>query len=206
MSEPWQALLAFWFGELDEGIANDQHKQRWFEVNPEFDELCRTYAPLLDQARDGALASWTTTPQGTLAFVLVCDQLPRNLFRGRADAYAWDPLALNAARASIRQRQDRELGWDERCFLYMPFEHSEDLIDQHTSVGLFTQLRDESPSHLRSRMGNSLRFAHQHRSVIERFGRFPHRNAVLGRRSSEAEESFVARGDGFGQQPRKEQA
>ena len=197
--DPWAPVLEFWFGELSDGLAQPEIRQRWFEANPEFDNACRRFESLLDDARDGALDAWLVSPRGTLAYILLTDQLPRNIHRGAAQAYAWDELARDAAAEGIRQRQDRALGWDERSFFYMPFEHSEDLLDQHTAVGLFSALRDEAPGPLRETIGNSLRYAHQHRDVITRFGRFPHRNAVLGRASSEEEQAFVAAGDGFGQ-------
>lgn len=201
MPNPWEGVLDFWFGPLDDGISGETYQKRWFTPDPSFDKACYAYAPLLNQARDGTLAAWTASARGTLAFIVLCDQLPRNIYRGTATAYDFDDMALEVAQQGVRQRQDRELGWDERSFFYLPFEHSEDLIDQHTSVGLFTQLRDASPPHLRARTGNTLRFAHQHREVIERFGRFPHRNAVLSRPSDEQELEFIARGDGFGQNP-----
>ncbi len=194
------ALLDFWFGELSDGLADDAHRQRWFAPDRAFDEVCeQRFAPLLDRAQRGELDGWQTTPRGRLGFIVLCDQMPRNVHRGRSQAYAWDGLALAAAKAGIREKQDVELGWDERCFFYMPFEHSEDLIDQHTAVGLFSALRDESPGEIRELTGNYLRYAHQHRDIVQRFGRFPHRNAVLGRTSSDAEGAFVAGSDGFGQ-------
>ena len=196
---PWTALLSFWFGELNDGVADDAHRKRWFEVDPEFDAACGQFAPLLDGARDERLNAWLVSPQGTLAFILLTDQLPRNIHRGSADAFAWDGLARTAAVDGIRQRQDRDLGWDERSFFYLPFEHSEDLLDQHTAVGLFSALRDEAPKSQRQAMGNSLRFAQKHRDVIARFGRFPHRNAALRRASDAEEAAFVAAGEGFGQ-------
>ena len=125
--------------------------------------------------------------------------MPRNIYRGNAQAYAWDTTALQAAREGVSQQADRELGWDERSFFYMPFEHAENLLDQHLAVGLYSLMRDESPRELRNQTGNSLRYAQQHRDIILRFGRFPHRNVVLGRKSSADEATFVAGGDGFGQ-------
>lgn len=101
---------------------------------------------------------------------------------------------------------DRALNFDQRAFFYMPFEHSENILDQHIAVGLFSQLRDESPGPRRELIGNNLRFAQQHRDIIARFGRFPHRNAVLERDSSPEELDFVAAGDGFGQTTAKQPA
>lgn len=196
----WQTLLDFWFGELTDGLAADETRAQWFQPNPNFDAQCSAeFGPLLAPAAAGALHDWLEEPRGRLAFIILTDQLPRNIYRGKAEAYAWDALALDAARAGITTGSDRELGWDERSFFYMPFEHSEDILDQHLAVGLFSKLRDESPGNIKNTTGNNLRFAQQHRDIILRFGRFPHRNAVLRRKSSPAEAAFVAAGDGFGQ-------
>lgn len=192
-------LLHFWFGELDGGMADEDHRARWFASEPEFDEECRRFGPLLETAASGSLHEWHKTPHATLALIILCDQIPRNIFRATADAFGYDKIALQAATDGVASGIDRALCWDERCFFYMPFEHSERIIDQHLAVGLFTSLRDEAPKHLRSTMGNSLRFAQQHRDIILRFGRFPHRNQALGRTSSNEEQQFLKHNNGFGQ-------
>ena len=198
-----EALLHFWFGDLVDGLASEQQRAKWFSPDASFDLDCQAYASSLDAARAGHLDHWLDTPTTLLAYVILCDQLPRNIFRGNRQAFAFDDLALAAAKQAVTKGMDRQLGWDERAFLYMPFEHSEHLLDQHTAVGLFSALRDASTGPTRSLMGNSLRFAQQHRDIIQRFGRFPHRNAVLGRDSSAEELAYVAQGDGFGQSPAK---
>ncbi len=193
------AVLEFWFGTLHQGFADDATRRRWFAADDTFDaEIRARFAELPEAAAQGRLDDWKSSPQGSLAFILVTDQFTRNIYRGTARAFGFDNLALATAAAAIRAGHDRQLGYDERCFVYLPFEHSEDLIDQHTSVGLFTRLRDDTPAGKRHITGDTLRFAHQHRDIIERFGRFPHRNAVLGRTSTEEEAEF-ARGGGFGQ-------
>jgi uncharacterized protein (DUF924 family) len=196
----WQALLDFWFGRLNAGLADDSHRRQWFTPDAQFDARCRQhFQHLLDKDVEPSLNAWLTTPQGRLAFIVLTDQLPRNIFRGTARAFAWDHLALQAAKQGLREEDDRKLPWDYRAFFYLPFEHSESLSDQHLAVGLFTFLRDESPKDIRQITGNYLRFAQQHRDIIARFGRFPHRNAVLGRMSSDDELAFIADTDGFGQ-------
>ena len=196
----WAELLHFWFGDLENGFADAEHRQRWFESSASFDETCTTqFGHWLQAATTGALADWLAAPRSCLAFIVLCDQLPRNIYRGKAEAFAWDHLALKAAREAVTRGHDRELVWDERAFMYMPFEHSENLLDQHTAVGLFSHLRDESPKANKALTGNNLRFAQQHRDIIMKFGRFPHRNAVLGRISSPTEQAFTQAGDGFGQ-------
>jgi uncharacterized protein (DUF924 family) len=132
--------------------------------------------------------------------VLTGDQLPRNLFRGTQKAFAFDNLAHAAARTAVDKGWHRQLASDERAFLYLPFEHSERRSDQHLSVGLFTELRDATPPGRRHLTGAYLRHAHQHRDLIERFGRFPHRNEALGRAASDAELDYLRSASGFGQQ------
>jgi len=196
----WQALLEFWFGELTNGLADDAHRSKWFQPDDEFDALCaQRFAPLLTHAADGELDDWLADHHGRLAFIVLHDQLNRNIYRGSARAFSGDQIAIQAARDGVEQGADRLLDWDERGFFYMPFEHSERILDQHLAVGLFSQLRDEAPPELRNILGNSLRFAQRHRDVIARFGRFPHRNDALGRTSSEAELEYLQTASGFGQ-------
>ena len=193
-------LLRFWLGDLEDGMADAYHRARWFTPDPDFDDECRRFGPWLEAAASRDLHEWHNTPQATLALIILCDQIPRNIFRGTAKAFGYDRIALRAATDGVACGVDRKLCWDERSFFYMPFQHSERILDQHLAVGLFTSLRDETPKHLRSTMGNSLRSAQQHRDIILRFGRFPHRNQALGRSSSNEEQQFLMHNDGFGQQ------
>jgi uncharacterized protein (DUF924 family) len=196
----FSSLHEYWFGELTDGFSDDAHRGRWFNGGADFDAaLGERFSPLIEAAGAGELTAWCDSPRGTLAYVLVCDQLPRNIYRGTSRAFATDPLALAAARRAVESGADRHLGFDERSFIYMPFEHSEALLDQHTSIGLFMGLRDETPKGRRELIGGSLRHAQQHRDVIRRFARFPHRNLALGRHSTAKELEFVAQGDSFGQ-------
>ncbi|XOV84147.1 MAG: DUF924 family protein [bacterium] len=200
----FEALLAFWFGPLENGLAGPAQRKTWFTPDPDFDDRCRNaFLPVLELAREDRLNHWLDTPQGQLAFIVLTDQLPRNIFRGTREAFDFDPLALAVARKGIAAGSDRQLGLDERAFFYMPFEHSEDLLDQHMAVGLFTYLRDATAGEHRNITGQNLRYAQQHRDIIIRFGRFPHRNAVLQRTSTAQELAFIQAGDGFGQQPQK---
>jgi uncharacterized protein (DUF924 family) len=194
------ALLEFWFGTLTDGFADDAHRKLWFSGGPTFDDKCRQdYSSLAARAAEGDLNHWLDDPRGCLAFILLTDQIPRNIHRGTPMAFAADGPALSAAKTGVEASLDRQLHYDERCFFYLPFEHSESLIDQHTCVGLFSQLRDETPNGFRHHTGSYLQFAHQHRDIIARFGRFPHRNSVLGRKSTEEELSFLEHGNTFGQ-------
>lgn len=188
-----EEVLRFWFGSLDEhGLADDAHRQRWFLRSDEFDGQIRSqFEPWLAAAARGQLDSWLQGPRDWLAYLILCDQFPRNLYRGSARAFAWDEQARTAARQGISQGWHLQLGADEQAFAYLPFEHSEDLTDQYLACGLCLSLRDSSPKALREATGTYLRHAQQHRDTILRFGRFPYRNHALGRDSTSAELKFL---------------
>ena len=199
-------ILELWFGPHSEflkqkdGLALPQYRQRWFEVDAEFDALCREKSEtLLAQIANNELEEWLESPRNWLAYIILCDQMPRNVFRGTRRAFAWDERALAAARHGIHQGLDRTLSRDERNFAYMPFEHSENILDQHTAVGLMTDIHDDAPKEIRNITGNGLRYAQKHRDIIITFGRFPHRNNVLQRTSTAEELDFINKSDGFGQ-------
>lgn len=179
-------VLAFWFGAPgDEEYG--QARRAWFIKDPAFDAtIARRFGPLIEEALGGGLASWCTTPQGELARILVLDQFTRNVFRGSARMFAGDAQALAAAREMVDDGRDRELIPVQRWFCYLPFEHAEDLAAQERAVQLFETLRDDPQA------GGALEWALRHRDVIRRFGRFPHRNEMLGRTSSAAEIEFLA--------------
>jgi uncharacterized protein (DUF924 family) len=184
-------LLDFWFAD---GL--DAFRQAWFTKDDAFDAACRDgFGTLVIPARDGTLDAWAETPQGALALLLLLDQFPRNLYRGSADAFASDPHALTIARRVVLARGfDLALPPAARIFLYLPFEHSEALPDQDISVALFEGLRDH-PEH--AKPGGTIAYAWAHRVVIQRFARFPHRNAALGRDCTPAEAAWLAAGGGF---------
>ena len=184
-------ILAFWFAEGPETF-----RKAWFFKDPAFDaEIATRFGTLVVPAREGALDSWATTPQGALVLLILLDQFPRNLFRGSAEAFTSDPHARNIARqAVLRDGFDRALAPAERIFLYLPFEHGEAMADQDLSVALFEGLRDH-PVH--ARPNGTIDYAWRHRVAIQRFGRFPHRNAALGRDSTPAERAWLDAGGGF---------
>jgi uncharacterized protein (DUF924 family) len=193
-------VLDFWFGDLTDGFSDAAHRARWYAFDDAFDRLIRDqFAAALQTARAGELSGWQNTAPGRLAFILLTDQFCRQIHRGTAQAFAGDELALSAAREGVERGIDRGLDLNQRAFFYMPFEHSEALIDQHTAVGLFTQLRDETPAPYRHHTGTGLRHAQQHRDIIQRFGRFPHRNALLDRVSTPEELDFLGASGRFGQ-------
>lgn len=189
-------LHNFWFGELDQGIASQEKAALWFTPSDDFDQLCYQFRPALECLNPEA---WHQDSKSQLALIILCDQIPRNIFRGTAMAYAYDSIALSTAKQGVERGLDLEMGLDERGFFYLPFEHSESMVDQHTAVALFSKLRDDAPQPLKNHAGNKLRHAQRHRDIVQRFGRFPHRNRVLERMSSQEELDFIRRGDGFGQ-------
>ena len=193
-------VLDFWFGTLTDGLADDTVRRGWFESSPaRDDEIRRRFGATLERAAGGGLGSWHDTVRGSLAFILVCDQFARQIHRGDAGAFATDPLALAAAGALVERGADRTLELDERVFVYMPFEHAESRLHQHTSVGLFSGLRDDTPPGKRHLTGAFLRHAQQHRDIVLRFGRFPHRNGALERASTPEELGFLETSGDFGQ-------
>jgi uncharacterized protein (DUF924 family) len=175
-------VLQFWF----EG---ERHlfRERWFRTDKKFDRDCRErFEFTVRAALDGALDKWMETPEGALALVIVLDQFPRNMFRGSYQAYAGDAHARRVAREALAAGFDAQLSPIERVFLYLPFEHSEDLADQDLSVRLFSALAHEPG------LEKGVESADRHRAVVRRFGRFPHRNAMLGRASTAEEEAWLA--------------
>ena len=185
-------LLEFWFGDQQGGFTDASHRKRWFLSDEDFDAECRrAFAESHEQAEGGQLDHWLESSAGSLAFIVLCDQIPRNIYRNQPRAFSTDPQALAPARRLVDAGADQNFGFDKRAFLYLPFEHSESLLDQHTSVGLFSALRDQTPQGERHLTGNYLQHAHQHRDTIMRFGRFPFRNAALGRPSTAAELEYM---------------
>ncbi|MBU8538675.1 DUF924 family protein [Falsiroseomonas tokyonensis] len=190
MTQP-NDILAFWFSE-----GPDTFRKAWFTKDETFDASIRAhFGDLLVPAREGALDSWAETPDGSLALLLILDQFPRNLHRGHPDAFASDPHARSIARqATLARRQDLAATPTQRSFFYLPFEHSESLADQNLSVALFEGLRDHPAM---AKPDGVIDYAWRHRAVIQRFGRFPHRNTTLGRASTPAETAWLAAGGGF---------
>lgn len=176
-------VLFFWFGAPPE--QGKRHKT-WFEKDPAFDrDIRQRFLPLYGRAARGELAHWKERPDGCLALIIVLDQLPRNMFRGTARAFAADPLALETARHAVAQGFDRNYSPVERLFAYLPFEHSERLEDQLRACALMEPLQAFPET------ADTYRYAVAHRDIIQRFGRFPHRNTVLGRTSTAEEIEFL---------------
>jgi len=198
---PWADLIDTWFGDsLYDSSAIPQRMGWWFSADPERDAaLKERFGPLVEQCADGACYQWLDDPEGRLALILVLDQLPRNCFRGTPRAFTYDPYTAALCLAATQTGQDRALKPIQRVFLYMPLQHFEDLQAQEAGVALYERLADETPSPPVYRKG-VLPFARQHRDIIARFGRFPHRNKVLNRQNTPEEAEYLA-GDAptFGQ-------
>ena len=179
-----ETLLNFWFGQ---GTAEYLRPRAvWFTKDPAFDaEVRARFLPDWERASRGELGAWADEPARCLAFIILCDQVPRNVFRGDPRAFSTDSLARDAAQRAVERRDDRTLAPVQRWFVYLPFEHSESLEDQRTSVALFEQLKDDPASAV------AIDYARRHLEIVERFGRFPHRNAALGRASTPEEEVFL---------------
>lgn len=170
----YQALVDFWFSE--------EASKHWFNSTREFDQqLLADYGASWQQAKQGELDHWRETAIGSLVLVILLDQIPLNIFRGKPDSFSTEALAIVVARVAIDKGFDNELNTQQKSFLYMPFMHSENLQDQELALVLFDQPGLE----------DNLRVAKHHYNIVERFGRFPHRNEILGRESSQVEIEYL---------------
>lgn len=196
MSDP-EDILDFWFGELDErGCANPNQRQLWWTKSDAFDETVRAkFLSDYEAIVAGEREHWRGTARSALAYIIVLDQFSRNMFRSTPKMYAADELAREACWEGLDANFDEELDYDERVFFYMPLEHSEELEDHHRCRELFDALRECAPESLEADADNYVDFARRHREIVERFGRYPHRNEILGRASTEEEEEFLKEPD-----------
>jgi len=197
-----QDVLLFWFGPRPYHQASVQHHSRlWFgapmapELIPQTDELIRErFRDTMQAAESGQLSSWDSSPRRRLALIVLLDQFSRHCYRGTARAYAQDHAALSLSLSGMLYGADAALDPVERIFFYMPLQHAESLDVQEESVAAFRRLLDEAPLELRATFEEALRSAIQHRDVVARFGRFPHRNAVLERASTADETEWLDQG------------
>ena len=180
-----RALIDRWFGPPDDP-ARERHRKIWFESTPEFDaELRRDFLADYERAAAGELGEWEEAPESALALVLLLDQVPRNIFRGTPRAYATDAAAREAADRALAHGFDAAVPPVWRRFFYMPFHHSEALADQQRSCALFAALPADPER------SDDARYVSRYLDTIARFGRFPHRNAILGRVSTPEEIAFL---------------
>ncbi|WP_395504872.1 DUF924 family protein [Ectopseudomonas hydrolytica] len=191
--QPWQPLLDWWFGA--DGSATDIAAARrglWFGKRDSQDrEAEARFAALVEQALAGELQGWADEPQAWLAHLILLDQLPRMIFRDTPRAFAGDALARPLLEAGLERGWDRALNPIQRVFAYLIFEHAEDLPLQARAVELFRALLDQTGDAERELFADFLDFAERHQRVIARFGRFPHRNAILGRACTDEEQDFL---------------
>ncbi len=193
MSVTANDVLRFWFGELDDDTdVGKEQASIWWSKNPDLDRtISENYRATLEAACRGNLKDWATSARGLLALIILTDQFSRNIYRGDARAFAQDHMALAWCRDMLSTKLDQELRPVERVFAYLPLEHSEDVADQDRCVELFTALYENAPDRHKDLFESFLEFAHAHRKIITRFGRYPHRNEVLSRESTEAEKTFL---------------
>jgi uncharacterized protein (DUF924 family) len=195
MAEPSIQVLEYWFGcEHDiERIIKDK-ADLWWKKAPEVDrKIAERFGLLHNQAASGELNAWMDDPKQRLALIILLDQLSRNMFRDTAEAFKSDNQALAITTDGIERGMDSDLRPIERVFFYMPLEHSESIEIQDKSVDMFKVLVQEVPDELKDRMKGYLDFALEHQHIIQRFGRFPHRNKLLNRESSTEEIEFLTK-------------
>jgi uncharacterized protein (DUF924 family) len=196
MEDEISAIHQFWFGPLDDaGFAAAQQNQLWFSASKETDTALRSrFGPLVTAALAGELNHWTAGDMGLVALVLLLDQFTRNIYRGTPQSFAGDGAALELAQSSLASRRHEALPPIHQVFLFLPLEHCENLAVQEQCLRLFSELADRSDADL---IHGFARYAEAHRDVIARFGRFPHRNAILGRASTAEELAHLEQHGGF---------
>ena len=195
MTEPWQPLLDWWFGsaETPDDIAADKGKL-WFGKRDSQDLEAQTrFGDWVEQALAGGLTEWAQRPEGWLALVLLLDQLPRMIFRENPKSFAGDLRAQALVAQGIAADFDRQLQPIQRVFIYLVFEHCEHLAVQNEAVSRFLDLTEQQPEAQRAVFADNLDYAERHQKIIARFGRFPHRNKVLGRASTAEEIEFLSK-------------
>ncbi|SCA55832.1 putative transmembrane protein [Candidatus Terasakiella magnetica] len=181
MSKDINRILTFWFNSINPAEMAT-HREEWWVKNADFDkQITDEFSEVYEKAAKGELQNWQNTPLGAVALVIALDQFPRNMFRDSKKAFATDAQARKITRHAVEMGFDQHLPLGPRLFLYLPMEHSESAVDQNASVTLINTLGDEGYSE----------YAVKHQMVIEKFSRFPHRNDVLGRASTEEEIAFL---------------
>ena len=201
-SETIDAIVAFWLdASLDGPEAALARRDWWYDGGASVDEEIQSrFGALVPPARKGLLLDWQATPNGALGLILLLDQFTRNIYRGTPDAYSGDALAYEIMNRAIDRNLDRALHPVARIWLYHPFHHAEQLEEQDKGIALLNGLLQSAPSLWHPYIQRSIKGWNRHRDVVARFGRFPHRNKVLGRQSTEEEHAFLAAdGETFGQ-------
>jgi uncharacterized protein (DUF924 family) len=194
-------VLTFWLGDaLESDWPEGNRSQLWFGGGTEQDRLItQRFGRLVEQALAGGLVDWEVTLPSRLALIILLDQFTRNVYRGQAQAFAGDARAQQLVLHTLAQSEDRQLPRVARVFLYMPLMHAEDLALQDACVARFTELAENAPPELRQTLAGNLRFAQEHRDIVAAHGRFPYRNAAMGRENTPEEALFLQNGPRFGQ-------
>lgn len=201
LTPPWQPVLDFWFDDgLERGWPSRQLNGLWFQASAAVDAGIREqFGALVELACENELVDWEARPLSRLALILLLDQFTRNIYRGTGEAFCGDHRAITLTLEGLARGMDRKLPWVGRVFFLMPLMHAEDEDLQQRSVEAFTALQAEAPAQLADAIATNLAFAREHQDIIRRFGRFPHRNAALGRDSTAAELAFLEHGPRYGQ-------
>ncbi|WP_293267157.1 DUF924 family protein [Neptunomonas sp.] len=185
-------VLQFWFGDLENGFPLTNKDSLWWQGSAELDrEIDLLFGAKVSAALRGELDGWKSTPRGKLALVILLDQFTRNIYRGMAEAFKGDDIARKIVLESLENGHDEALEISERIFFYMPLEHSESLEAQDLCIARLEGLLSEVSLKERHRVDSAIDFASQHRDMIIRFGRFPHRNQALGRESTAEELAYL---------------
>lgn len=189
-------ILMFWFGPLNgQGLSKAEQHGLWFKSSPSTDqEISALFETTVGRAIQGELDNWANTERGLIALILLLDQFTRNMYRGTPEAFSGDSSALVLARTAIAENRHLEMPLIHRVFLYLPLEHSESMSDQSHCVALFEEMTAATGL---EQMTGFTRYAIAHRDVISQFGRFPHRNSILGREPTPAEEAYIETHGGF---------
>lgn len=192
-TESPETIHRFWFGTAsDDAVVASEQSRLWWQKHPDTDRQIRQrFESWLHRAANGELDAWAATPGGRLALILLTDQFPRNMYRNAPESFAYDAFARRWCREGLEEGVDRALRPIERVFFYLPLEHAESLEDQERAVALFRELVRDAGAERAGAFEGFLDYAIQHRDVIARFGRFPHRNAILGRVSTPEEAAFL---------------
>jgi uncharacterized protein (DUF924 family) len=199
-------IIGFWHGPALENPETASDRRDWWYRGgaPVDDEIRARFGDLVEEARGGGLSEWRETSEGVLALVLLLDQFTRNLYRNTIDAYSGDALAFEIMAGAIRLNLDKNLHPVSRIWLYHPFHHSEEVVAQDTGITILKALKRQGPAPWRPYIQRSIVGWTKHRDIVARFGRFPHRNHVLGRPSSRKEVTYLAKdGQSFGQGPKR---
>jgi uncharacterized protein (DUF924 family) len=188
-----ESIINYWFGtSVDDAEVIREKSALWWKKDPKVDEeIRRRFEMMLDAEVKNEFESWSREPRGQLARILLCDQFPRNMYRNFARAFDYDERARKLTFAALTLGMDKKLRLVERVFMYLPLEHSEDAEDQAASVRFFTLLDEQAPKAAKDSYRFYLDYALKHKAIVDRFGRFPHRNAILGRASTPEELEFL---------------